>query len=223
MPLHEPAELNALPRAISEAQGSFAAMELGAGWGPWVVLGGQLARRRGLPLALTGVEGSIDHLGFMRTHFLDNGFDPAAHRLIHAVVGAADGIAQFPRLPDPSADWGAEARFNEAEAAGQDMEEVTCFSLATLLAGTPVLDLIHCDVQGAEADVFEAGMAAVDAGVRRVCIGTHGRGVEGRLLDLFAAHGWVLEDEKPCSLVQSGTRMALRADGVQVWRNPRGI
>lgn len=222
IPLHEAEEMNALLRSVSEAKGQFVAMELGAGWGPWIVLGAHLARRRGLPTVLTGVEGSSDHVGYMLSHLADNGLDSAAHQIIHAVAGSHDGVAYFPKLPDPSADWGAEAKF-DAQASTQEMEEVPCVSLRTLLDRVPVLDLLHCDVQGAEADVLEAAIDAVDQRVRRICIGTHGRAVEAALLDLIARHGWVLEVEKPCGLQQQDGKMVLIADGVQVWRNPRNL
>ena len=222
MPLHEAEEMNALLRSVSEAKGQFVAMELGAGWGPWIVLGAHLARRRGLPAVLTGVEGSSDHVAYMLTHLADNGFDPAAHQIIHAVAGSRDGVAYFPKLPDPTSDWGAEAKF-DAQAGTIEMEEVPCISLQTLLDRMPVLDFLHCDVQGAEADVLASAIDAVGQRVRRICIGTHGRAIEAALLDLIARHGWVLEVEKPCGLQQQEGKMILIADGVQVWRNPRNL
>lgn len=101
------------------------------------------------------------------------------------------------------------------------VEEVPSLSLATLLADLPRVDILHCDIQGMEADLFEAGRAITDQRVRRVVIGTHGRAVEARLLDLFADMGWTLEDETVCRMIQSAGRNHLVADGTQVWRNPK--
>ena len=157
----------------------------------------------------------------MRSHMEDNGFDPVAQHVIHAIAGREDGVAFFPKLPDPSGDWGAEASFTANSTTETTFDEVPCLSLSTLLSGMPVLDFLHCDVQGAEADVFEAAIDHADNRVRRTCIGTHSRAVEARLLGLLSGHGWILEFEEPCKFSQHGTELGLVADGVQVWRNPR--
>ena len=150
----------------------------------------------------------------------DNGFDPGAQRVIGAVVGASDGTARFPVLPDPSADWGAQADFS-GDAAGAAFVEVPAVSIRTVFEGIDRVDVMHVDIQGAEADAIEASIETVDKVARRVVIGTHGRALEERLMALFSARGWVLEHEKPCSFRQVGTGMALVGDGVQVWRNDR--
>lgn len=219
MPLHEKDELTALLRSVASASVEFVAAELGAGWGPWIVLGGQLARRRGLSVKLMAVEGSHDHVAFIHTHMADNGFDPGDHLVLHAVAGSQDGVARFPRLKDPSKEWGAAASYATDEV--QEMDEVASLSLPTLLGRMPVLDFLHCDVQGAEADLVESGMAALNDRVRRACIGTHGRAIEEKLHMLFAGQDWVLEADLPCRFDQHGRSVVLAADGVQVWRNPR--
>ena len=94
----------------------------------------------------------------------------------------------------------------------------------SLLRDEPRVDLIHCDIQGAEADTMEAAMDALNARVVRIVIGTHGRGIEERLFHLFTGADWRLEDDKACLLqpdYRRGDPYILRADGVQVWRNRR--
>ncbi len=81
--------------------------------------------------------------------------------------------------------YGSEADYQPSGAA-VEMEQVPSISLQTLLADLPVVDILHCDIQGMEAEVFRAGQAVVDARVRRVVIGTHSRKVEAELLDIFA-------------------------------------
>ena len=223
MPVHEGEEISALLRSVAEARDEFAIMELGAGWGPWISLGGHLARGRGLPIKLMGVEGSSEHVSYMQTHLSDNQFVPSQFEVLHAAVGTFDGIARFPKLVDPASTWGAEAEFDSDSAPVSEMEEVPCASLITLLKRMPILDFLHSDIQGAEADVFTAAIELVNLRVRRVCIGTHGRFVEGQLLKLFASHGWSLESEEPCTVVQDGRKVANIADGVQVWRNQRQL
>ncbi len=226
VPLHEPAETVALLRSVKEAEGSFTIVELGAGWGPWLVAGAVASRQRGIEARLVGVEGDEAHFGFMRTHLQDNGIDPdRRHILRRAVVGAVDGVARFPVLPEPSADWGARAMFDGAAASpspeATKFVEVPSVSVGTLLAELDRVQHMHCDIQGEEADALAASADALDAKVLRLVVGTHGRGIEDRLFSLFSGLGWTLEYEKPCNFRTGTAGMALQNDGVQVWRNTR--
>jgi hypothetical protein len=147
-------------------------------------------------------------------------WDPDAHRLIHAVVGTADGIARFPKLADPQINYGAEAHFYGVEAES-DTGEVGCLSLETLLTSMPIVDLVHCDIQGAESVVLAAARDIVGSRVRRIVIGTHARRIEDDLMDLFSDLGWWLEHESACRpLQQNSGELTLYEDGTQVWRNP---
>ena len=99
-------------RAVGEAGERFVALELGAGWGPWLITGGFAARQKGIrDIRLVGVEGSAKHLRFMHEHFRNNGFDPNEHTLLHGVAGTYDGIARFPIIEEEKDNWGAEAGF----------------------------------------------------------------------------------------------------------------
>jgi FkbM family methyltransferase len=99
-------------RAALDARNELVAVELGAGWAPWLVIAARAARLRGIEsVRLVGVEGAVGHLDFMRTHFSDNGLDPDRHTLLHGVVGAYDGVAKFPEVADPAATYGGEATF----------------------------------------------------------------------------------------------------------------
>ena len=185
--------------------------------------GHNAATRRGITdIHLLGVEGSAEHVEYMRQNFVDNGLDPDAHHLIHGVVGTTNGIARFPKLERPGEDYGAAADY-AAGASVREMVEVPCFSLETLLRDLPpVIDLIHCDVQGGEADVMAAALPTLNARVRRVVIGTHGRRIEGLLLEQFSQQGWRLEHEGNCMYHQAHTGdLVLYKDGEQVWRNTR--
>lgn len=222
-PLHDAPEWVGTLRAINDASGSFTVVELGAGWAPWLVAGQKLADRKGITdVHLMGVEGDQGHMAFMEQNFIDNGIDPAKHRLIYGVVGAKDGIARFPDISASESDYGSAAVYDDGDSS-RPMIEVPCFSLNGLLDSLPYhVDLIHCDIQGSEADVMAATADLLDKKVRRVVVGTHSRTVEGLLIDQFSAMGWKLEHESVCAYRQedSGT-MALSLDGVQVWRNPK--
>lgn len=221
-PLHEPSEWEGTLRSVLEAGSRFVAVELGAGWGPWLVAGARAAQLRGITdIQLAGVEGASGHYGFLLQHFRDNGLDPAQHQLLHAVAGVEDGVAHFPKLDVPSADWGAQASYGDSQASEQ-FDEVPSISIATLLSKLPLVDLLHCDVQGAEGNVLTAAADVLSCRVRRIVVGTHGRAIEDRLMACFGANGWTLEHESSCRLVQGPTgTMQLVADGTQVWRNAR--
>ena len=195
------------------------------------------ARRRGIgDIRLVGVEGSAEHVAFMRQHLVDNDVSPEAHNIIHGVVGQKDGIAHFPLLFDASVEWGAEAKFEEEKNSWQrfyerasqclpwtkqPMKPVRCISLATLLADFDRVDIIHCDVQGAEADVISAAMSEMATTVRRIVVGTHSRMIEHRLFETFLGSGWRLEMEAPCVFQLIDGRPHLLNDGEHVWANPR--
>ena len=94
-------------------------------------------------------------------------------------------------------------------------------SLSTLLAPLDYVDLVDADVQGAEADVFEAAIEQLAAKVRRVHVGTHGRDNERRLRELFAAHGWECRFDYPGdSRCETEWGTVEFEDGVQSWINP---
>jgi hypothetical protein len=84
-------------RAVLDADQEIVGVELGAGWGPWLVTLARAAQLRGIErIRLLGVEGSEVNCRYMASHFTDNGIDPKSHTLLHGVVGTRDGIAEFP-------------------------------------------------------------------------------------------------------------------------------
>ena len=224
-PLHDVAEWIGTLRSVLEARtrGSLVVVELGAGWGPWLVDAAKAAERVGIrDVHLAGVEGAQSHFDFMLQHFRDNGLDPNAYLLICGVVGSEDGTARFPKLSNPRGEWGAKADYCAEAPSDEPFEAVPCVALTTLLAQLPPVDLIHCDVQGAEHDVLTSARDALQSRVARVVVGTHSRRIEADLLEFFAALGWGLEAEGACRLDQPRGHGFLRLlrDGYQVWANP---
>jgi hypothetical protein len=228
--LHDIPEWAGVLQAVLDAEDRFTCVELGAGWGPFVVGAAKAAERRGIEqITLVAVEAALSHLDFMRQHFIDNGLNPDRHRLIHGIVGPYDGKARFPLLKEPRVEWGLEAIYqargcNEGGAPQPitEADEMLCLSLPTILCDLDFADLVHFDVQGSEVDVIEHGIDVLNAKVRRIVIGTHGRDLEARLLRFMDAQGWLLEMDKACSYHQvSPHPIMLLQDGVQVWRNLR--
>jgi FkbM family methyltransferase len=225
------------------------AVELGAGWAPWLVAAERAAQMRGIKhVRLLGVEGSRHHWEYMFTHFADNGLDPAKHTLLHGIVGVADGVAEFPVLAEPSLDWGASAvaspvvvgdrasparrllkgvvrplvkAFTGQKAPAGAVEQVRSYSMATLLQPFQTVDVVHVDIQGHEYSVVSSARKTLLEKVKRLVIGTHGRGIEQQLFEELSTAGWRLEAEESCSYRAIDGKPSLFLDGCQVWRNPR--
>ena len=196
------------------------------------------ARMRGIAdIRVVAVENKIGGIGFIHRALPGRRqFPPRRHRCCTASPGPRDGVAAFPRQRRAGGDPGGAAAFSEApgqtyrldyfvELRGDNLAEVErlpCHSLSTLLAPHDRVDLVHCDVQGAEEEVFAAGMEAANAKVRRVVVGTHSFALDRALLALFARAGWTCEGIFACELQEQATGRAVTVkDGCQVWRNPR--
>ncbi len=235
--LFEAIEWIGLLKAVASGRdGRFAMMELGAGYGPWLVAGARAARLRELgDVRLLGVEADPGRYALMRQHFLDNDLDPEAHTLICAAVGVEEGHARWPRIVDPANSAGARPvreaqggldRKDELymQGAMQDFIEVDIVPMGDLLSRQPVWDLVHIDVQGWEAKLCAGCVELLNARVRWLVIGTHSRLIDGEVMEILHGAGWVLENEKPTRF-QFDTAKPLdlmtEVDGVQVWRNPR--
>jgi len=209
--LHAREEWLGMLNAVANARGRFVAIELGAGWGPWLVASYAAARRCGIrDIKLVGVEGLSEHVDMMRQHFIDNGIRPEKHVIHHAVVGTEDGTAWFPVVKDAVVDWGARATFSDTPPT--NAIPIACISLPTLLAPFDHVDLIHCDIQGEERTVLPAAIDVLTPRVGRLIVGTHGPDIHAELIKFFREAGWVLEFEG----AQTPTD-----DGTLVFANPR--
>jgi FkbM family methyltransferase len=217
-----------LLKAVLDARGRFAAMELGAGWGPWLVGGAVAARHRGVQdVRLCGVEGDPAHFQFLVEHFRDNSLDPDAHELINASVGVEAGTVRWPIIEDPNSSWGLRPLERE-DGCGSEVRsyvDLEQFAFSDLLAREELWDLVHIDVQGGEFALVAAAADILDRRVRRMVIGTHSRKIEGDLIDFLYRRGWLLENEKPAQFTFNRATATLEAmtsiDGTQVWKNPR--
>ena len=236
-------------RAALDAKTEVIGVELGAGWAPWLVVLARAAQMRGIAkIHLVGVEGSKGHFDYMHSHFADNGLDPREHTLLHGVVGTTDGLAEFPLLPDPTADWGAAAIFTNGQNGNgsahrrwgwrhwsallrfrgpspvrteRPSETLPCFSLPTLLRPYARVDLVHVDIQGDEYKVLASARQVLKEKVKRLVVGTHTRAIEQELLHELPSQSWVLEADEACRYRQNGAGVVQYMDGCQVWRNPR--
>jgi FkbM family methyltransferase len=223
-------------RSVLDAGSTFTMLELGAGWAPWCVIGYIAAKQRCIrKIRLIAVEGDAGHLDFIQKTFAANKIDPDIGEAIHGVVGVRDGDALFPKANDPSRVYGGVAAFTDAETAApaftnfmtsqsalvSRVDRVPCLALTTLMRSCDQVDLIHCDIQGTEAELFANLIEPVSAKVKRIIIGTHSFEIERRLASLFPKHGWQLEGINGCVIREEKGKPVLIRDGVQVWRNAR--
>jgi hypothetical protein len=219
------AEWGAVLRAVELARDSFTIIELGCGWGCWLNNAGVAARRRGLAVQLVGVEGDESHIGFAREACATNGFSPDQVTLHRGIAAARDGMALFPRQDIGGEHWGLEPVFGASEeerqaaAASGRFDELPMIALETLIAPHPRIDLLHIDIQGGEYDLLAGTLAVCKAKVAYIFVGTHSRSLEGRIMDMMLAEGWVPEIERPAILKLDDGKPYTLIDGVQGWRN----
>ena len=216
----------ALLSVVRAKDGRYRIVELGCGWGCWLVNMGAAARARGLSVDLIGIEGDANHLINAREVLLLNGFSDEEFSLHHGIAAAKPGKAIFPNPEQGTAAWGGAAIFDPDRktlaAAERDpaVQVLNCLTLETL-SGAQVIDLLHIDIQGAETAYVRGNMASLDRLVRRVLIGTHSRIIEGELMSHFLQAGWVMEMDRPVIAPLYAGKPVTGIDGVQLWSNPK--
>lgn len=220
-------EWGAALRAVDLARGSFTVLELGCGWGCWMINTATAARHRGMRVHAMGVEGDTAHLAFAREALATNGFAPGESTLMEGVVAARAGTALFPKPDRHGRDYGSEPLFGLEGAelervlkAGRH-DPVKVISLEEAMRGHDRIDLLHIDIQGGEADLVRDTLPLLAAKVAYMVIGTHSRPIEGKLLEHLAGGEFKLEVERPALLELRDTGPLTLVDGVQGWRNTR--
>lgn len=141
--------------AAYTAGNEFRVVELGAGYGQWMVTAILAYRSKHQGSAYgVAVEADPTHYNWLHEHVQRNlgDLDDIETVLIHAAAGL-DGFVEFPVVDDPSKDYGAAyARSNAYEKT----VKIPCMSVSRLydtFDNAPV-DLVHIDIQGAEADLI---------------------------------------------------------------------
>lgn len=208
------------------AESTFRVAELGCGWGCWLNNTGVAARRRGLAVELVGIEGDKGHVAFAKEALATNGFASSEYRLIHGIAAPGRGKALFPRAAHAGRSWGLEPIFGAslieiAKAKVSASHDVLDMVPLEDIAAGKLLDLLHIDIQGGEADYVRSCLPDMNALVRRVVIGTHSREIEGSIMTTLLEAGWRLEIERPAIFSLATGRPVITVDGVQGWANPR--
>ena len=211
-----------LLEAVLAARGVFTMIELGAGYGRWLVNAAVAAaqRRAGdLRIKLVGVEAEPTHFAWLKQHFEDNGLDPAEHVLIEGAIDATDGTVDF--YVGKADEWYGQ-RIADHGDTERPVNQVRAITLKGILTGLESVDLIDLDIEGAELVVLSSAIDELDRKVKRVHIGTHARSIERGLRTLFREHSWYKRNDYEVGsseLTQWGPISF--NNGVQTWINPR--
>ncbi len=206
---------------VKAARGHYRIIELGAGYGRWMVNAALAARQRSIPFHLIGVEAEPAHFAWMERYLRDNDIDPDQHTLVRAPVsGSLDVVRFYTGKPNK---WYGQAITRDAapQEEGLTIVEMQPVTLSAILAPLGIVDLIDMDVQGAEYEVLEAAQARLRDKVRRIHIGTHSAEIEANLFRLFSQLDWRNTVNYPCGQTSDTPYGRITfGDGVQTWINP---
>jgi FkbM family methyltransferase len=220
--------------AAREAE-SFSMVELGAGYGPWLLRAHHAFRQfSNKPVGLVGVEGDPDHFRWMKEHFENNGLSLDEHRLFEGGAGLKDGTVAFFVGDDPATEYNQRIHFPKEHVPSDDPQAiyddarwgrryrmVPSYSLETVTAHLDRVDLLHMDIQGLESGLVDRAMEVMNRKVVRVIIGTHHETWEEQLRERLGGEGWTavydfpgrILNDTPCGPIQF-------KDGIQAWINP---
>ena len=213
---------------IQAANKCYVMVDLGAGYGRWIVNSALLARHFGHVPFVVGVEAEDTHFGWMEEHVTDNGISPAKCRLLHAPVTGRRQEVAFP--VGHAAEWYGQSVLPSRESGFGHWPEAKVemrrsLVLEEILADLPVVDLIDLDIQGMEAEVVPSSLELIGQRVKRLHIGTHSREIEDALRNVMIVAGWFPRFDYPGATNQHPTPAGPVdfQDGVQSWINPRFV
>lgn len=217
------AEFAAVLRAVELSGQHFNAVELGCGWGCWMNIAGITAKRSGRSVHVAGIEGDPNHIEFAKTVLGRNNFRDTEYSLYHGIAAGDSGVALFPKQEGNN--WGlspilgaTDEQREEAENSGQ-YEILPMIPLDAVELPGARIDLLHIDIQGGEADLIENSLAAINASVAYMVVGTHSRQIEGRICEILLNQNWQIEIDRPAIHFLDRNPPLVSVDGVQGWRN----
>ena len=181
----EAGEWLALFDAIKDARGQFTMLDLGAGFGRWIVAAGCAVRRcsPGVRPYVIGVEAESTHFQWMQQHVMDNHFDEASCRLIEGAIDVEDGEVLFEQGA-PRDWWGQHVKRDPSQNYGPNgqttAEKKPAISINRLLRECPIIDLLDMDIQGAEGEAGQARLRQRITTTSRTSCGTCSRRTAGR-------------------------------------------
>jgi hypothetical protein len=216
--------------------GEITAVEIGAGWGPWIAAVGVVCGRLGFRrIELLGVEADPFRFEYMRQHLAHNlgKYSEAESpeilcRTLCAAVWPENTKLFFPVI-DPGRDHGgaatSETHATDYRGVAIPHRAVTGLTLETICGPLDRIDYMHWDIQGAELDVAFSCHEYLNAHVKSLFIGTHSPRMEGGLIALFHKMHWDLLHYKPCVFQYDRSKPSVEGmvvtDGELALSNPR--
>ena len=239
-----------LLESVVEARDSYTMVELGAGFGRWVVRAAFAVEQvhAQIQYRLVAVEAEPLTYRWMQMHFEENGVDATRHRLIHAASSDQPGHALFyiggPRggaWDLPPNQWYGQCLAKEYDVSGEYRNDgeyqgfpvrlhnsgwrsinVPSVTLKELMADFQSVDFLDMDIEGQELPVIRSTIEDMNTKVKRVHIGTHSPEIEAELRDILSGHGWCSIRDYPISTTQNTPWGPVEfGNGVQSWVNPR--
>jgi len=228
----------------------FVFVELGAGFGRWIVNAVCALRQLnpGAHYLAIAVEAEPAHCQWLQRHFADNAIPERRYRLFKAPIAGEEGMVPFHCGGNPATWYGqsvltdqymTKLRWNwlrqiHANAfinvpllgrllpERRSVTELRAISLERALEGTDLVDIIDMDIQGMEADVIEASVKLLNAKVVRMHVETHSADVEKRIRARLGREGWIKEaDFAFRTTSETPYGKVWFGGGVQSWVNPR--
>lgn len=228
---------------VYSAGRTFTMLELGAGYGRWTSRAALAAAQLGKSVRFGLVESDPKHLIWLKQCMEDNGIKAENYKCFEGVVAGKAGKCMFQiELPESAKvkNWFGQAIAQKAGNLHVDSElhygykkmcshegafiEVRQFALSDILREFEDIDIVHIDIQGAEADAIQEGARMLKQKAKRLNIGTHGHDIEARLRRILSSSGWVCLRDYPCSQTNETIfgRISF-VDGLQTWVNPSRI
>ena len=240
-----------LLESVIAAERSYTMIELGAGYGRWVIRAALALKQfnHQLPYRLIAVEAEPTVFQWLRQHFRDNEIHESKHLVIHGAVSEApdDEVlfyiggprgGPYDRRPN---EWYGQFLTKDYDVAGEYEDDgeycgykvrrhrsewrsisIPSVSLARLLKDLQQVDLIDMDIEGQELPAIRSNIAELDLKVKRLHIGTHGKEIEDELRQILSSRGWdCLADYSLFSTSETPWGVISFENGVQSWVNPR--
>ena len=210
--------------AIRNSKNNPVVIELGCGWGCWMLNSAYIAMKLNKGVAsLIGVDGDSSMLGFGNRIFEHNvknlELQNITYKFINGLVGSGVGEVGF-ETQDGDISYG----LRPSENAKKD-NIVPWVELDSITKSSEV-SLMHIDVQGYEIDFLQNNLGVINRDIKRLIIGTHSRIIEGAVIKLLASNGWLLLAERPCVFQLPKEKFNLSSmvdyttiDGLQYWVN----
>jgi FkbM family methyltransferase len=206
-------------------------MEIGAGYGEWCMAVNGVVRNRIVPTAIQrvkayAVEAEPSHHKWCVEHFDAHNLDGV---VIWGAVADKDGDCRFSVMPN-AADWygqsltvGNGVLRTASNLLRRKSVNVHCHTMDTVLEMLAIerLDLVHVDVQGAEARVVKGAEKAIREGrVDWWMFGTHGKGYNDELEKMLGEKYEVVVNMYPGVVSLSGNERGgvLCQDGIMLFK-----